>query len=263
MMSALEHLVQDVAQLARNAGELIMKLKAGQRLISYKSARDMVTEVDRSSEDLIVSFIQDKYPDHDILAEESETKVTRSSEYLWIIDPLDGTTNFVHDFPAYCVSIGVVHDGEVIAAAIYDPLRNEMFEAGKGQGAFLNGEPIQVSPTGEMSRTLLATGFPYANDEAFDLNMRIWTGIYGQTQGLRRAGAAALDMAWTACGRLDGFWEFSLQPWDIAAGVLLVKEAGGLVSSPIQARFDLFEGNIIASNSIIHQVLREEIRTHL
>lgn len=254
-------LFEDVKQIARAAGELILQLRSGKRSVSYKSSRDMVTEVDRASEELIVAFIRKNYPEHEILAEEGGHHTSGSSEYRWIIDPLDGTTNFVHDFPAFCVSLAIWKGAQPLTAAVYDPLREELFSASKGGGAFLNDEPISVSETAELGKTLLATGFPYANDGSFDLNMQIWTEIYGQTQGLRRAGAAALDMAWTACGRLDGFWEFSLKPWDMAAGVLLIQEAGGMISSPHLPQFDLFEGNIIASNEKLHAALRSKIQS--
>lgn len=256
-----DQLLQDVKTIARQAGELILELRARQRQVAYKSSRDMVTEVDQASEDLIVSFIQNNYSEHDILAEEGGNRGDNSSEFQWIIDPLDGTTNFVHGFPAFCVSIAVLQNGEPVVGAIYDPLRDELFSALREKGAFLNDEPIHVSETDELGKSLLATGFPYANDGTFDLNMQLWVQIYGLTQGLRRAGAAALDLAWTACGRLDGFWELSLKPWDMAAGVLIVREAGGSISSPTQDAFDLFEGNIIATNSNLHQALSEKIRT--
>lgn len=220
----------------------------------------MVTEVDQACEDLIVASLRKYYPDHNILAEEGGDQESHESDYQWVIDPLDGTTNFVHGFPAYCVSIGLQYQNQPLVGVIYDPLRDELFSAAKGSGAFLNGNPISVSSTDSLGKSLLATGFPYANDETFDLNMKLWVQIYGQTQGLRRAGAAALDMAWTACGRLDGYWEFNLKPWDIAAGTLLVTEAGGRVSSPLQDEFTIFEGNVIATNLNLHPTLRNEIQ---
>lgn len=254
-----DQLIIDAGHIARNAGKLIQELSTQTRQISYKSARDMVTEVDQASEAYILSSIRNKYPEHSILAEESGISATSNSDYRWIIDPLDGTTNFVHGFPVFAVSIGVEFKGELYAAGIYDPNREELFTAGKHKGAFLNGHSIQVSDTSELGKSLLATGFSYFNDDYFKLNMELWASIYGKTQGLRRAGAAALDLAWLACGRLDGLWEFSLKPWDIAAGALLVREAGGIVSDPLGKNLDLKSGHIIAGNPTIHPQLILEI----
>lgn len=256
-----EQFLKEASHIARSAGELIMEMQAQDRKVSYKSARDMVTEVDQACENLIVSALQERFPDHNILAEEGGDHENRESDYQWIIDPLDGTTNFVHGFPAYCVSIGLHYQNQALLGVIYDPLRDEIFTASRGNGAFLNNKPIEVSKTDSLDRSLLATGFPYANDETFDLNMQLWVKIYGQTQGLRRAGAAALDLAWTACGRLDGFWEMELKPWDMAAGVLLVTEAGGSVSSPTQDQFSIFAGNVVATNAKLHTILKTEIKT--
>lgn len=254
-----QELISHVGVIAKKAGQLILELSTQSRQIHYKSARDMVTEVDQASEDYIVSEIRKHYPSHDILAEEGGGKSTSASEYRWIIDPLDGTTNFVHDFPVFAVSVGVEFKGELFAAAVYDPNRKECFTAGAGQGAFLNGKPMRVSETHELGRSLLATGFSYFNDDYFKLNMELWASIYGKTQGLRRAGAAAIDLAWLACGRLDGLWEFSLKPWDIAAGALLVTEAGGIVSGPQGEALDLNTGHIIAANPHIHGDIIDEI----
>lgn len=253
-------LVKDATEIARGAGARILELRSKKRQVSYKSARDMVTEVDQASENYIISRINDLHPQHNILAEEGGAFDENDSEYRWIIDPLDGTTNFVHDFPVFAVSIGIEHKGELIAAAIYDPNRDELFSAGKGIGAMLNSSPIHVSKTHELGKSLLATGFSYFNDDYFKLNMELWASIYGKTQGLRRAGAAAIDLAWLACGRLDGLWEFSLKPWDIAAGALLVTEAGGIVSEPGGGALDLQLGHIIAANPIIHPQIIHEIQ---
>ena len=259
MISFHDKLISDAGQIARAAGQLILEMSTKQRQISYKSARDMVTEVDKASEDFIVSEIRFRYPDHEILAEEGGSTISKSSSYRWIIDPLDGTTNFVHGFPVFAVSIGIELDGELYAAAVFDPNQNELFTAGLGKGALLNGAPIHVSKTLELGKSLLATGFSYFNDDYFKLNMELWASIYGKTQGLRRAGAAAIDLAWLACGRLDGVWEFSLKPWDIAAGALLVTEAGGIISGPQGEALDLSTGHIIAGNPNIHPEIIKEI----
>ncbi|NQV14640.1 inositol monophosphatase [bacterium] len=253
-----KQLVEDAANIARAAGELIKELSPKERQVSYKSPRDMVTEVDQASEDYIISEITRLYPEHAIIAEEGGGSEDIGSNYRWIIDPLDGTTNFVHRFPVFAVSIGIEYKGYLFASAIYDPNRDELFSAGLGLGATLNTNPIQVSRTKDLGKSLLATGFSYFNDDYFKLNMELWASIYGKTQGLRRAGAAAIDLAWLACGRLDGVWEFSLKPWDIAAGALLVTEAGGMVSGPEGEDLDLQLGHIIAANPFIHpQIVRE------
>ena len=254
-----DQLIQDAGSIARSAGELILTLSSKERHISYKSARDMVTEVDQASENYIVSEINRLYPDHEILAEEGGGSESSNSPYKWIIDPLDGTTNFVHGFPVFAVSVGLQFEGELFVAAVCDPNRQELFTAGKGKGAYLNGDSISVSQTSDLGKSLLATGFSYFNDDYFKLNMELWASIYGKTQGLRRAGAAAIDLAWLACGRLDGLWEFSLKPWDIAAGALLVTEAGGEVSGPQGEALDLATGHIIAANPNIHPHIIEEI----
>ncbi len=259
MISFHDQLISDAGQIARAAGQLILEMKTKQRQISYKSARDMVTEVDKASEDFIVSEIHNRYPDHEILAEEGGSSVSKPSSYRWIIDPLDGTTNFVHGFPVFAVSIGIEFDGVLYAGAVFDPNRDELFSAGLAKGAFLNAVPIHVSKTVELGKSLLATGFSYFNDDYFKLNMELWVSIYGKTQGLRRAGSAAIDLAWLACGRLDGVWEFSLKPWDIAAGALLVTEAGGIISGPQGEALDLNKGHIIAANSHIHPEIIKEI----
>jgi myo-inositol-1(or 4)-monophosphatase len=254
-----DQLMREAGSIARSAGELILTLSSRERQISYKSARDMVTEVDQASENYIISEIRRLYPQHAILAEEGGKSVANDSPYTWIIDPLDGTTNFVHAFPVFAVSIGIEFENELYAAAVYDPNRDELFTAGKSRGAFVNGEPIEVSNTKDLGKSLLATGFSYFNDDYFKLNMELWASIYGKTQGLRRAGAAAIDLAWLACGRLDGLWEFSLKPWDIAAGALLVTEAGGQVSGPQGEALDLTAGHIIAANPHIHPHIIKEI----
>ncbi len=259
MDTIIDKLIIDAGEIARGAGQIITKMAPTQRQISFKSTRDMVTEVDQASEKFIISSIRKLYPDHSILAEEGGGSESSTSEYRWIIDPLDGTTNFVHGIPIYAVSIGVEYNGELVAAAVYDPNRDELFVAGKKRGALLNGEIITVSETKNLGRSVLATGFSYFNDDYFKLNMELWASIYGKTQGLRRAGSAAIDLAWLACGRLDGLWEFSLKPWDIAAGALLVTEAGGIVSGPLGEKIDLNKGHIIAANAQIHTALIAEI----
>ena len=249
---------------AKSAGSTIRRMSNQQSVVDFKQTRDMVTNVDRAAEQIIIDIIQAKFPQHSILAEERGEIHQPDSDFEWIIDPLDGTTNFVHRFPAYCVSVGVAYRGEMVVGAIYDPLRDELFCAKKGSGAFLNGRAIHVSDTNELGKSLLATGFPYINDELFELNMRIWVNLYGQTQGLRRAGSAALDLANVACGRLDGFWEFSLKQWDMAAGTLLIQEAGGVVTGICGKPFNIGTvPHIIAGNDEIHEAMLNNILPYL
>ncbi|MCF7796230.1 MAG: inositol monophosphatase [Lentisphaeria bacterium] len=249
---------------AKSAGSTIRRLSGNPRKIDFKRSRDMVTNVDRAAEQTIVDIIRYKFPQHSILAEERGEIHNPESDFEWIIDPLDGTTNFVHHFPAYCVSVGVTYQGEMVAGSIYDPIRDELFHAKKGGGAFRNGQGIRVSDTPDLGKSLLATGFPYINDALFELNMRIWVSLYGQTQGLRRAGSAALDLAMVACGRLDGFWEFSLNPWDLAAGTLLVQEAGGTVTAICGKPFQVNTvPHILTGNPTIHQAMLERIVPYL
>lgn len=260
----LDQIYLTTQRAAKSAGGTIRRLRGNPRKIDYKRTRDMVTNVDRAAEETIIQIIRHNFPDHSILAEERGEIHQPDSDFEWIVDPLDGTTNFVHDFPAYCVSVGVTFQGEMVAGSIFDPIRDELFHAKKGGGAYLNGQRIRVSDTPEPGKSLLATGFPYINDALFELNMRIWVSLYGRTQGLRRAGSAALDLAMVACGRLDGFWEFSLSPWDLAAGTLLVQEAGGVVTAicgkPFQANT---VPHIIAGNPNMHLAMLEHIQPYL
>ena len=257
--SEIEQLRVAATNIARDAGDLIMGFTQGERSIVYKGERDMVTQVDAAAEELIIKAINKQFPDHSILAEEGGDIGASDFEYRWIIDPLDGTTNFVHGFPVFGVSIGVEYAGEMVAGAIYDPNQQEMFSAGAGLGATMNDKPIHVSKTEDMGKSLIATGFPYTNNAHFELNMKLWQEIYGQTQGLRRAGAAAIDLAYVACGRLDAYWEFCIKPWDMAAGLLIAREAGGVVSDPYGEPLKFSEGHILAANPKLYPHLLELI----
>ena len=216
---------------ARKAGSIINRaaLDGGGGLkVTAKRANDFVTQVDQAAEEAIIGIVRHSYPDHGFLAEESGRSEGKA-EYVWIIDPLDGTTNFIHGFPQYCVSIGVQHRGALAHAVVYDPLKNELFTASKGRGAFLNDRRIRVSKCLRLQDALVGTGFPYREIERIDLYVRQLKTLMTDASGVRRAGAAALDLAYVACGRLDAFWELGLSPWDMAAGALLIQEAGGLV----------------------------------
>ena len=218
--------------------------------VGMKGDKNLVTEVDRESERLIVSRILTAFPGSSIIAEEGEYPPGDSC--CWIIDPLDGTTNFTHGFPWFCVSIGLQIDGELTAGVIYNPMNAELFTAVRGEGARLNGRRLQVSRRAPLRDSLLGTGFPYDCAHDPDNNFDHFISFQKEARGIRRAGAAALDLAYVAAGRLDGFWELKLKPWDIAAGILLVREAGGCVTSFDGSDHDAFDHRIVASNGLIH-----------
>jgi myo-inositol-1(or 4)-monophosphatase len=233
---------------ARNAGNLIAR--AFERLdtvrISRKGHNDFVTEVDHAAEREIIRVINKAYPDHGFLAEESG--ISPGNEYQWIIDPLDGTTNFIHGVPHFATSIALLHNHKLEQAVVYDPIRQELFTATRGQGAQFNGRRIRVSTVTSLSEALLGTGFPFRDDQAAEQYLPIFAKFLTQTTGQRRAGAATLDLAYVAAGRLDGFWEFGLKPWDMAAGSLLIREAGGLVGDFDGSENHMQSGNILAAN---------------
>ncbi len=237
---------------AREAGRLVLEMRKSERIVQKKGIVDLVTDTDRSSEELIRKIIESGFPDHSFRAEEG-TELAGQSKYLWLVDPLDGTTNYAHGYPVYCVSLALLKDDEIIVGCVYNPNLDECFTTEKGKGAFLNGERIHVSRTEKLDDSLLATGFPYNIRETDDDNLKEFTAFYKKAQAVRRAGAAALDLAYVACGRFDGFWEFRLSPWDIAAGILLVEEAGGKATSYFGDRYDIFKGELAASNGRIHE----------
>ncbi len=220
--------------------------------MSLKGRVDLVTDADLASEKYIIKAITAKFPEHSILAEEGSS-VDNGSEFKWVVDPLDGTTNFAHNFPFYCVSIGCEYQGEIIAGAIFDPERNEMFEAVKGGGARLNRKVIRVSDKNKLEKSLLATGFPYDIGTSSEDNLKFFRRFIKRARAIRRAGSAALDLAYLACGRFDGFWELKLHPWDSAAGSLIVKEAGGRVTSFDGSKYTIYNKYILASNGRIHR----------
>ena len=243
----------DLEAIAREAGTLLMQY-FGRVTIQYKGEVDLVTEADRASEKLIVERLRARWPEYGIVAEEG-TRSDPDAEYLWYVDPLDGTTNFAHGYPVFCVSIALTRkDGQLEAGVLYDPTRDEMFAAERGQGAQLNGGAIHVSKTKALLESLLGTGFP-SHKRHKNPNIFFYHHITLRSHGVRRAGSAALDLANVACGRYDGFWEFNLNPWDTAAGVLLVQEAGGLVTRFDGTPFRLDSREVLASNGLIHQEL--------
>ena len=233
---------------ARRAGQIINRASNDLDVlkVSTKQPNDFVTEVDRAAEAAIVETLREAYPQHGILAEESGASGGAGGEWQWIIDPLDGTTNFIHGLPQYAVSIALARNGTVEQAVVFDPNRNELFTASKGAGAFLNDRRIRVSRRDRLQEALVGTGFPYRAFDHIDAYLDIFKELTRRTAGLRRPGAASLDLAYVACGRYDGFWEFGLSPWDMAAGALLIGEAGGLVSDLRGESGWLESGNIVA-----------------
>ena len=245
-------------QTAREAGRVLAE-RFGRKLeIANKSEIDLVTESDLASEQLIIERIKTYYPRHAILAEESGASEPvdpeKQSDWRWIIDPLDGTTNYAHGYPCFCVSIGLECKGRLELGVVYDPLRDEMFAAERGQGASLNGRRIRVSSTPSLASALLCTGFPYDVRERSEF-ARHFANFIMVAQGVRRDGAAALDLAYVAAGRFDGFWEEGLKPWDVAAGALIIEEAGGRVSNYLDEQMNIFTPPILASNGLIHQAM--------
>lgn len=237
---------------ARLAGSYQLQRFALPLAIDMKGDKNLVTEVDRESERLIVGHLMDRFPDHTIIAEEGEYPAG-SSSFRWIIDPLDGTTNFAHGFPWFCVSIGLESAGELVAGVILNPVHGDLFTACKGEGAWLNDRELKVSDRSPLASALLGTGFPYDCATDPDNNFDNFAVFQKGARGIRRAGAAALDLAYVAAGRLDGFWELKLKPWDVAAGVLMVREAGGRVTTFDGSAYEIDNHRIVASNGLIHE----------
>ena len=246
---------------ARKAGSIINRAALGGEglKVRAKQANDFVTQVDQQAEEAIMGIVRNSYPEHGFHAEESG-RTEGKGEYVWIIDPLDGTTNFIHGFPQYCVSIGVQHRGSLAHAVVYDPLKNELFTASKGRGAFLNDRRIRVSKCLRLEDALVGTGFPFREITRIDLYVRQLKNLMTGSSGVRRAGAAALDLAYVACGRLDAFWELGLSPWDMAAGALLIQEAGGLVGDLSGEGDYLEKGEVCAATPKVFPQLLEALR---
>ena len=248
---------------ARSAGDLIQRSSENiERLtIHNKSKNDFVTEVDRMAENEIINIIKSAYPEHSILAEESGEQ--KGNDYTWIIDPLDGTTNYIHGYPQYAVSIALKNKEKIEVGVIYDPLRDELFTAEKGGGATLNNRRIRVSKQANLSTALIGTGFPFKFPQHLDAYIEMFKALTPATAGIRRGGSAALDLAYLSAGRLDGFWEIGLKPWDMAAGVLLVQEAGGVVTDFSFNSHYLKSGNIISGNLKMHQAIYQKIEAYV
>lgn len=243
------------------AGELIRNNmgKISESDVDIKQASDFVTHVDRESEQIIIDTIRAQFPGHHFLTEES-LKEDGSGEYRWIIDPLDGTTNYIHGYPVFSVSIALELNRDIIMGLIYDPLRGDIFTAEKGDGAFLNGQPVKISGVTDMANGLISTGFPFRKRELIDAYLMLFKNIFRRVSGVRRAGSAALDLAYVACGRCEGFFEIALSPWDMAAGSLLIKEAGGVVTDFGGGSDYLSTGNLVAASPSFHSEMLKEVQ---
>lgn len=250
-MEGNKHL-EAAKQAAWEAGKMLRENILNSRKIYYKGEVDLVTDSDNNSQNIIFSHLSSNFPLHDFLAEEGLSK-QQGAEFRWIIDPLDGTTNFAHGFPVFCISIALERNGVLKLGLVYDPMREEMFIAQEGEGAFLNDKKIKVSKVVELNKSLVATGFPYDLRESEENNVIHFNNFLTRVQALRRCGSAAMDLCYVACGRFDGFWELKLNPWDVAAGSLIVSEAGGKVSDFRGNSLDIYDSEILASNGLIHQ----------
>ncbi len=251
---APDRLLADAVEMAKMAGEIILRGYTGAFEVEHKGAIDLVTGVDRASQDLLEREIRRRHPGHGILGEEGLDD-PGEADLAWVLDPLDGTTNFVHRFPVFAVSIGVYRRGEALAGVVFNPVSGELFTAAAGGGAFLDRAPIRVSAVADLGHSLVGTGFPYDIREHGCNNLAPFSRMALRAQGIRRCGSAALDLCWVACGRLDGFWEFSLKSWDIAAGSLILREAGGRVTDFAGNDLVLDGSRTLASNGLIHQAM--------
>ena len=257
----------DVAMAAAQAGgEVIARAHRDRKLAGIgetksKGHNDFVTSVDREAEDRITSILREIYPDHDIMAEETP-QVSFRSDYRWIIDPLDGTTNFIHGYPMFAVSVGLSHQDRMVVGVVFDPIRGEMFRAEAGKGAFLNDEPIRLSDVRSLDDALLLTGFPFRRPQYIDKYLSIFKEVFKSSRGIRRAGSAALDLAYVACGRANGFFELALSPWDIAAGTVLILEAGGAVTDFAGGEDYMSTGHVLAGHPDIIGQLLPKIARH-
>jgi myo-inositol-1(or 4)-monophosphatase len=259
-MADLTYLLEHTIAIAKEAGAFIRKERKAFDLsqVEHKGLNDLVSYVDKQSEQLIVEKLSTLLPESDFIAEEG-TMGTSGKAYTWIIDPLDGTTNFIHGIPAFAVSIGLKHHEEIVLGVVYEINLDECFYAIKGGGAWCNGNPVKVSQAADLSAALIGTGFPYSAMGKIDDYLAALKSLMSKTHGIRRIGSAATDLCYVACGRFDGFFEYNLQPYDVAAGLLIVQEAGGEVSDFNNGKDFLFGKKIIASNGLIHTAIWEEI----
>jgi myo-inositol-1(or 4)-monophosphatase len=258
--SELERLKSVAVTAAATAGDILLDYARRGFRIEYKNAVDLVTDADRRSEHAIIETIRRTYPDHDVLAEERGMDSGGNFPYKWIIDPLDGTTNFAHGFPMYCVSIALEVRRHIVLGVVLDPTRQDLFVAVSGQGATLNGNPIGVSPSPSLGGSLLVTGFAYDIRESPQNNLDYFSRFSLRARGVRRTGSAAIDLCYVAAGRFDGFWEMKLHPWDMAAGALIVTEAGGRMSDFKGGLFSIYGQDMVASNGLIHDEMLGVLR---
>jgi myo-inositol-1(or 4)-monophosphatase len=247
-------------ETARQAGHILLE-KFGRTTVSKKGEIDLVTEADLASEAFLIERIRSHHPRHSVLAEESGEVIVLDGDkrWKWIIDPLDGTTNYAHGYPCFCVTLALEHEGRIVIGVTYDPTRNEMFAAERGNGSALNDRPIRVSRTAELGNALIVTGFPYNFKQKKDFGRHL-TEFLLRSRGVRRDGSAALDMAYVACGRFDAFWEEGLNPWDVAAGTLLIDEAGGRITYYDGSEFSIYQPPICASNGLLHEQMLDVLR---
>lgn len=253
-----DSLVQVAVEAARSAGRFLREAFTRPRHVGRKGPKDLVTDADRRAEQLILTCIRNHFPDHRILAEETGV-LPGVSGITWVVDPLDGTTNYAHGYPCFAVSIAACADGTLLAGAVYDPMRDEMFTAQRGGGAFLNGTPVRVSTTDALSEALVATGFPYDMSGAGRQSLNQFVALALRSQEIRRAGSAALDLCAVACGRFDAYWEIGIDSWDIAAGALMVQEAGGRVTGFTGKPVDLTRREVLATNGTLHPQMIEAL----
>lgn len=248
---------------AQEAGQILLDWMEKGFAIEFKGAMNLVTDADRGAEEAIVARISSAFPDHQILAEEGGASSGPASRYKWVIDPLDGTTNYTHTFPAFCVSIGLEIDGGIVVGVVFDPMRKELFVAEKDKGVWCNGQVISVSRAGTLDHALLVTGFSYdVRQDTTDNNFNFFREFVLQAQGVRRTGSAALDLCYVAMGRFDGFWEMKLAPWDVAAGSLMVTEAGGAISDFAGNPFSIYDSEVLASNGRIQNEMLRVFSDH-
>jgi myo-inositol-1(or 4)-monophosphatase len=258
----MDDLKEVLITAAREAGKIILHYFNGVFKIDHKdSINNLVTEVDTEAETKIIEVIRARFPSHTIISEEVG-ELIKPSDYQWLIDPIDGTVNFAHGIPICCVSIGLLHKNELILGAVFNPMMNEFFFAEKGKGATLNGEPIKVSTKNEFKTACLVTGFPYKWPANREHPIKVFERIVLEGVPVRRLGSAAIDLCWVACGRFDGFWEYNLHSWDVAAGYLIVQEAGGRITDFEGAKYNVFEKETLATNGLIHDQMLEVIRNY-
>ncbi len=252
----MRDILDDIVNVVKKVGRYQLDMLGRVKNVEYKGEgeRDPVTEVDKKSEEMIVSFLKDRYPEFGFITEEGSGE-KGSGSYVFCVDPLDGTVNYSHGYPVFCISISLLEGSDPVLGVVYDPTRDELFVAEKGKGATMNGNAIRVSREDSLRRSLLSTGFPYSLHGRKKNNVDLFSRLVYETQGLRRCGSAALDLSYVACGRLDGFWEPGLKPWDVAAGSLIVREAGGTVTDFSGNPFSIFEDSIVATNGAIHKAL--------